>query len=78
MARKRRRSLRRKKPNLMLHRTRNLGVIGTRGAGMIAHTKGPYISIGGAAPGLDFDHLVTEHGHLSMVTEDHTTNIIPE
>ena len=43
MARKRRRSLRRKKPNLMLHRTRNLGVVGTRGAGVIAHTMGPYM-----------------------------------
>ena len=26
----------------MLHRTRNLGVVGTRGAGVIAHTMGPY------------------------------------
>ena len=43
MARRRRRSLRRKKPNLMLHRTRNLGVVGTRGAGVIAHTMGPYM-----------------------------------
>ena len=78
MARKRRRSLRRKKPNLMLHRTRNLGVVGTRGAGLIAHTKGPYISTGGDSPGLDFVHLITEQGHLSMVNEDRTSNIIPE
>ena len=40
VARRRRRSLRRRKPNLMLHRTRNLGVVGTRGAGVIAWTKG--------------------------------------
>ena len=26
----------------MLMRTRNLGVVGTRGAGVIAHTMGPY------------------------------------
>ena len=26
----------------MLMRTRNLGVIGTRGAGVVAWTKGPY------------------------------------
>ena len=43
MARKRRRSPRRKRSNLMLHRTRNLGVVGTRGAGVIAHTMGPYM-----------------------------------
>ena len=30
------------KHNLMLMRTRNLGVVGTRGAGVIAHTMGPY------------------------------------
>ena len=31
------------KHNLMLMRTRNLGVVGTRGAGVIAHTMGPYM-----------------------------------
>ena len=76
--RKRAKFGRKTKHNLMLMRTRNLGVVGTRGAGVIAHTKGPFISLGGASPDLDFDHLVTEHGHLSMVTEDRTANIIPE
>ena len=33
---------RKTKHNLMLMRTRNLGVVGTRGAGVIAHTMGPY------------------------------------
>ena len=27
----------------MLMRTRNLGIVGTRGAGVIAHTMGPYM-----------------------------------
>ena len=34
---------RKTKHNLMLMRTRNLGVVGTRGAGVIAHTTGPYM-----------------------------------
>jgi len=44
VARRRRRARfgRKTKHNLMLHRTRNLGVVGTRGAGVIAHTMGPY------------------------------------
>ena len=49
MARRRRSGGRKKskfgrktKHNLMLMRTRNLGVVGTRGAGVIAHTMGPY------------------------------------
>ena len=45
MARRRRRARfgRKTKNNLMLMRTRNLGIVGTRGAGVIAHTMGPYI-----------------------------------
>ena len=41
--RKRAKFGRKTKHNLMLHRTRNLGVVGTRGAGVIAHTMGPYM-----------------------------------
>ena len=33
-----------KKHNLMLMRTRNLGVVGTKGAGVRAFTKGPWYS----------------------------------
>lgn len=40
--RKRAKFGRKTKHNLMLMRTRNLGVVGTRGAGVIAHTMGPY------------------------------------
>ena len=45
MARRRRRARfgRKTKNNLMLMRTRNLGIVDTRGAGVIAHTMGPYI-----------------------------------
>ena len=32
--------------NLMMMRTRNLGVVGTRGAGVRAFTKGPWYSAG--------------------------------
>ena len=60
MARRRRRARfgRKTKHNLMLHRTRNLGVVGTRGAGVIAHTMGPYY------PRVDEDifALLTETG----------------
>ena len=35
-----------KKHNLMLMRTRNLGVVGTKGAGVRAFTKGPWYSAG--------------------------------
>ena len=34
----------RKRQNLLLMRTRNLGVVGTKGAGVRAFTKGPFIS----------------------------------
>ena len=60
MARRRRRARfgRKTKHNLMLMRTRNLGVVGTRGAGVIAHTMGPYY------PRVDEDifALLTETG----------------
>jgi hypothetical protein len=35
-----------KRHNLMMMRTRNLGVVGTRGAGVRAFTKGPWYSAG--------------------------------
>ena len=34
------------KQNLMMMRTRNLGVVGTKGAGVCAFTKGPWYSVG--------------------------------
>ena len=74
MARKRRRSLRRKKPNLMLHRTRNLGVIGTRGAGVIAHTVGPFIS---GSEIIDMIVLKTE-SNQPIVNESRSAQMIPE
>lgn len=74
MARKRRRSLRRKKPNLMLHRTRNLGVIGTRGAGVIAHTVGPFIS---DSEIIDMIVLKTE-SNQPIVNESRSAQMIPE
>ena len=68
MARRRRRGGGRKrakfgrktKHNLMLHRTRNLGVVGTRGAGVIAHTMGPYY------PRVDDEDI------FALLTEDGT------
>lgn len=47
------------KHNLMLMRTRNLGVVGTRGAGVIAHTMGPYYP---RDPEVDIYALLTEDG----------------
>ena len=43
----------------MLHRTRNLGVVGTRGAGVIAHTMGPYYP---RVDDVDIFALLTEDG----------------
>ena len=77
MARKRRRSLRRKKPNLMLHRTRNLGVIGTRGAGIIAFTKGAYAKLKDAVNNLKLKLMITNDGDM-IVMEDGETYISPE
>ena len=66
MARRRRSGGRRRakfgrktKHNLMLHRTRNLGVVGTRGAGVIAHTMGPYYP---RVDDEDIFALLTENG----------------
>ena len=42
----------------MLMRTRNLGVVGTRGAGVIAHTMGPYYP----REDIDIFALLTEDG----------------
>ena len=47
------------KHNLMLMRTRNLGVVGTRGAGVIAHTMGPYYP---RVDEVDIYALLTEDG----------------
>ena len=77
MARKRRRSLRRKKPNLMLHRTRNLGVIGPRGAGIIAFTKGAYAKLKDAVNSLKLKLMITNDGDM-IVMEDGETYISPE
>ena len=75
MARKRRRSLRRKKPNLMLHRTRNLGVVGTRGAGIIAFAQGAYARLKDAVIRLKL--MTTNDGDM-IVMEDGETYISPE
>ena len=75
MARRRRRSLRRRKPNLMLHRTRNLGVVGTRGAGVIAWTKGAYSNLKNAV--IRIKLMITQGGEQIMM-EDGTTNVSPE
>lgn len=50
---------RKTKHNLMLMRTRNLGVVGTRGAGVIAHTMGPYYP---RVDEVDIYALLTEDG----------------
>jgi len=51
----------------MLHRTRNLGVIGTRGAGVIAWTKGAYARIQDVMERVRL--LISEDGD-SLITED--------
>ncbi len=70
MARRRRRSLRRRKPNLMLHRTRNLGVVGTRGGGLIAWTKGAFNKLKSAVQRIKI--LISQDGDI-LVTEDDIT-----
>ena len=77
MARKRRRSLRRKKPNLMLHRTRNLGVVGTRGAGLIAFTKGAFTKLKDPTNNPYLHLLFSEQGEV-MLMEDGGTPMISE
>ena len=70
MARRRRRSPRRKRGNLMLHRTRNLGVISTRGGGLIAWTKGAFNKLKNAVQRIKI--LISQDGDI-LVTEDDIT-----
>lgn len=70
MARRRRRSPRRKRGNLMLHRTRNLGVVGTRGGGLIAWTKGAFNKLKNAVQRIKI--LISQDGDI-LVTEDDIT-----
>ena len=70
MARRRRRSPRRKRGNLMLHRTRNLGVVGTRGGGLIAWTKGAFSKLKNAVQRIKI--LISQDGDI-LVTEDDIT-----
>lgn len=59
----------------MLHRTRNLGVVGTRGAGVIAWTKGAYSNLKDVV--IRIKLMITQGGDQIMM-EDGTTNIAPE
>ena len=70
MARRRRRSPRRKRGNLMLHRTRNFGVVGTRGGGLIAWTKGAFNKLKNAVQRIKI--LISQDGDI-LVTEDDIT-----
>jgi len=70
MARRRRRSPRRKRGNLMLHRTRNLGVVGTRGGGLLAWTKGAFNKLKNAVQRIKI--LISQDGDI-LVTEDDIT-----
>ena len=70
MARRRRRSPRRKRGNLMLHRTRNLGVVGTRGGGLLAWTKGAFSKLKNAVQRIKI--LISQDGDI-LVTEDDIT-----
>ena len=70
MARRRRRSPRRKRGNLMLHRTRNLGVVGTRGGGLIAWTKGAFNKLKNVVQRIKI--LIAQDGDI-LVTEDDIT-----
>ena len=60
----------------MLHRTRNLGVVGTRGAGVIAWTKGAYSNLKDVVV-IKIKLMITQVGD-QIVMEDGTTNIAPE
>ena len=75
VGRKRARFGRKTKHNLMLMRTRNLGVVGTRGAGVIAWTKGAYANLNDAVIRLKL--MITQDDDM-IVMEDGTTNISPE
>lgn len=57
----------------MLMRTRNLGVVGTRGAGVIAHTMGPYYP----RDDEDIFALLTETGE-PMTNQTGSQYLIPE
>ena len=54
----------------MLHRTRNLGVVGTRGGGLIAWTKGAFNKLKSAVQRIKI--LVAQDGDI-LVTEDGIT-----
>lgn len=58
----------------MLMRTRNLGVVGTRGAGVIAHTMGPYYPRVGDT---DIFAILTESGK-PMMNERGNMHLTPE
>lgn len=77
MPRRRRRSLRRRKPNLMLHRTRNLGVVGTRGAGVIAWTKGAFAGSNDPTNN-PYLHLLLSEQDETLLMEDGNTPMISE
>ena len=84
MARRRRSGLRRAKAkfgrktkhNLMLMRTRNLGVVGTRGAGVIAWTKGAYVNQDGTNK--PYLHLLFSEQSEVLLMEDGSTPMISE
>ena len=59
----------------MLHRTRNLGVVGTRGGGLIAWTKGAYGAVRNAV--IRIKIMITQSGE-QIIAEDGVTNIAPE
>ena len=77
MARRRRRSLRRKRGNLMLHRTRNLGVVGTRGGGLIAWTKGAFAGSNDPT-NKPYLHLLVSEQDEVLLMEDGSTPMISE
>ena len=54
----------------MLHRTRNLGVVGTRGGGLIAWTKGAFSKLKSAVRRIKI--LIAQDGDI-LVTEDDIT-----
>ena len=54
----------------MLHRTRNLGVVGTRGGGLIAWTKGTFNKLKNAVQRIKI--LISQDGDI-LVTEDDIT-----
>ena len=60
------------KHNLMLMRAHNLGVVGTRGAGVYAHTMGPYYP-----RETDVFMLITELGE-PMINEAATKYLSPQ